>query len=356
MNHEHWMQLALTEARRGLGLTSPNPPVGAVIVSHDKVLATGWHRGAGLPHAEAEALAAVGAGRQLLLSQATLYITLEPCSTVGRTPACVDAILASGIRHVVWGADDPNPAHAGRAAGLLREAGCEVVTGVCRVEAELLITAFAKTMRTRRPWVIMKAGMSLDGRITRPEGEGQWLTSEQARLAAMQLRVEVDAIVVGAETVRRDNPALTIRGAQVPPGKMQPWRVVLSRSGDLPERGQVFRDAWKERTLVRCGVPLDEVMVELAGMGCCTVLIEGGGKVHAEALSVGLVDEVIFYIAPLLAGQGLPVVHGDFFAGGSVPLRYVSVVPVGPDLCVRALVVRAAEEPVVQEVAQSVWI
>ncbi len=328
---ETWMLLALGNARRGVGLTSPNPAVGAVLVNDDRLVSTGWHRKAGGPHAEIEALRGQDA------RGGTLYVTLEPCSSHGKTPPCTDAIITAGVRRVVWGADDPNPKHAGRARKLLTAAGIKVRRGVLQTPCEELIAPFAKLITTGLPYVIAKAGLSLDGRITRPPGESRWLTGESARADAMKLRARCDAIIVGAETVRRDNPALTLRGPDIPKEKPQPWRVVLTRSGSLPEDAQIFTDAHRKRTLVMRDQSLTEVLQSLAARGAMTVLIEGGGTVLARAFSGQLVDEAVLYFAPLIAGAGRPVVDGTVWTGGSVPLRIVSTEMLDGDVKLRAL-------------------
>ena len=212
MDDEKFMRAALREARRGVGRTSPNPAVGAVIVRGGRVVARGFHRCAGMPHAEIEAMTALknprlGAGRRI-------YVTLEPCSTHGRTPPCVEAIVRGGFARVVIGAIDPNPAHAGRGGELLRGAGIEVKTGVLEDECRELNVAFNKWIVTGLPFVIAKAALSLDGRLTRPPGEGQWLSNAASRADAHRLRASVDAILVGAGTVRADNPRLTVRACR----------------------------------------------------------------------------------------------------------------------------------------------
>jgi len=331
---EQWMRRALDEARRGHGLTSPNPCVGAVVVKDEVLLGRGWHRKAGGPHAEVEAL------RGLDARGATVYITLEPCSTRGRTPPCVDALIAAGVARVVWGVDDPNPQHSGRAAEFLTAAGIIVNTGVLQDECGEMIAPFAKLITTGLPWVIAKAGMSLDGRITRPAGEGRWITGEAARADAMRLRAQCDAIIIGAETLRRDDPALTLRGPDIPPEKLQPWRIILTNSGDLPSGAKVFTDEHRDRTLVMRDQPLDAVLHDLAGRGVMSVLIEGGGTVLAHAFSSGLVDEVTFYTAPVIAGTGRSVVDAASFSGGSIALRFTGTEMTGPDLKLRARVIR----------------
>lgn len=292
---EKFMRAALAEARKGLGLTSPNPAVGAVIVSGGRVLSRGHHRAAGGPHAEIEAL------RQLRKpwphDAATLYVTLEPCSTTGRTPPCTEAIVASGLRRVVIGAIDPNLRHAGRGVELLKSAGIEVISGVLPNECTALNPGYNKWIQTGRPYVIAKCAMSLDGRLSRPPGESQWLTSPATRRDVHSLRAQVDAILIGAETLRRDNPRLTARGGKA--GR-QPWRVVLTRSGDVPKTARLFTDRFAERTLVFRNKSLAEVLAELGQREVSSVLIEGGGKVLGEALDARLVDRFEIYYAPLL--------------------------------------------------------
>jgi len=246
---EKWMRVALREARKGVRWTSPNPAVGAVIVSaRGRMLAKGWHRAAGCAHAEIEALG--GLARPGLARGATLVVTLEPCSTHGRTPPCVEAIIEAGIARVIVGAIDPNPAHAGRGLKRLRGAGIEVEAGVLEAEAAGLNRGFNKWIVTGRPLVIAKCALSLDGRITRLPEEGRWLTSERSRADAHRVRAGVDAILVGAGTVRDDNPRLTVRGVRGLKGGRQPWRVVLAGAEELPAGAHLLTDEHKNRTLV----------------------------------------------------------------------------------------------------------
>lgn len=305
MQDEEFMRAALAEARRGLGHTSPNPAVGAVIVRGGKIVARGYHHRAGLPHAEIEALRALP--KPALAKGATIYVTLEPCSTHGRTPPCVNAIIAAGFRRVVIGAIDPNPAHAGRGVEILRAAGIAVTSGVLETECRALNAAFNHWIVTKLPLVIAKAGMSLDGRLTRPPGEGQWLTNATARKDAHQLRAQVDAILVGAETVRRDNPRLTVRGVR---GARQPWRIVMTRSGNLPKDAHLFTDEHRERTLVYRGKSLRAVLRDLGKRQITSVMIEGGGGVLGEAFDRRLVQRAHFYVAPLLCGGPAVVLSG----------------------------------------------
>ena len=291
-----FLQAALVEAKRGVGRTSPNPAVGAVIVRDEEIIGSGWHRRAGLAHAEVEALASLP--DRSLARGTTLYVTLEPCSTPGRTPPCTEAILEAGIRRVVIGTLDPNPAHAGRGVEILRAAGVEV-TVVEMDECRRLNLAFNHWIVTRMPWVIAKAGMSLNGRLVRPSGG--WITNKTSRADAHQLRAQVDAILIGGGTIRADNPQLTVRGVPME-DRPQPWRVVVSRSGNLPPESTVFTDEYRDRTLVFTGLSLREVLAELGRREITSVMIEGGIQMLGMAFDERLVNQICFYIAPLLLG------------------------------------------------------
>ena len=345
MDDEQYMRAALRQASLGVGFTSPNPAVGAVIVRGGRIVARGWHRRAGLPHAEIEALR--GLRSPTLARGATMYVTLEPCSTHGRTPPCVDAIIAAGLRRVVVAAVDPNPRHRGRGLELLQRAGVEVTSGVLAADAEALNPGFNKWIATGLPWVIAKAGLSLDGRLTRPPGEGQWLTSEASRRDAQQLRLRADAILVGANTVRTDNPRLTVRGIPRAEEKVQPWRVVLTRGQrPLPRRAHLFTDAARDRTLVFTRKPLRTVLRTLArDHGVTTVLIEGGMRLLGEAFDRRLVDEVCFYLAPLTCGGPVFAVGGTGVAASAeaVRIRNPQYRRIGNDLKMSGWVDRAGE-------------
>ncbi len=305
MTDAHWMQLALNAARLGIGKTAPNPPVGAVIVKHAQLLGSGWHRAAGQAHAEREALAdALRKHGPDAVNGATLYVTLEPCSTHGRTPPCTQAIIEAGITRVVYACVDPNKDHAGRADALLENAGVKVTRGVLNEDAQKILRPFLKVREQGLPWVIWKCAMSLDGRITRPPGEGQWLTGPLARADVQALRASVDAIITSGETVRRDKPALTIREPHLLEGRLQPWRVVVTDFPDsLPEDAPLFTDEWKARTLIRPRHGLAKMLARLASeQGVLTVMIEAGGVFSAALFEQGLIDEVVIYYAPLLCG------------------------------------------------------
>lgn len=326
--HAKFMRVALAEARKGLGHTSPNPAVGAILVSRGKVVARGFHHAAGEPHAEIECLRNYG---NPITAEHVLYVTLEPCSTTNRTPPCVDAILAAGVRHVVVGAIDPNPAHAGRGLELLRNAGVTVQSGVMAEECARLNEAFNKWIVAGIPFVIAKCGLSLDGRLTRPPGETRWLTGAAARRDAHALRANVDAILIGAETLRQDNPRLTVRGLA---GARQPRRVVLTRSGELPREAHLFTDKFAAQTLVYRQRALPDVLTELGRQQITSVLIEGGGEVLGEAFDARLVDKVQFYLAPLLTGGSVPAVagRGAPLASGAGWLQRTEFERFGPDI------------------------
>ncbi|MCF7838782.1 MAG: bifunctional diaminohydroxyphosphoribosylaminopyrimidine deaminase/5-amino-6-(5-phosphoribosylamino)uracil reductase RibD [Candidatus Marinimicrobia bacterium] len=358
-----WMTLALEWARRGEGLTRPNPPVGAVLVRGNQLVGAGFHRRAGGPHAEREALRAAGAAAR----GATLYVTLEPCSTHGRTPPCTDAILAAGIRRVVVSVADPNPRHAGAGLRLLAAAGLAVECGVCAAEGQALIEPFARWILTGRPWLTLKLGLSLDARLADRSGHSQWITGPAARRQAQSLRRRCDAILVGAGTVCADNPRLTPRPAH---GRA-PWRVIVDSQGRSPRTAHVFCDADANRTILattrRCPlerraayarhgaeiwllpqqrgrVDLAVLMERLGQRGCLHVMAEGGGELAARLMRARLVDEWWAFWAPcVIGGDGVPALGGAGWLMKDLPRwQWQSVERVGPDLWARLRPVTAA--------------
>jgi len=324
------MHAALNEAKKALGQTSPNPAVGAILVIDNRIVAKGHHRGAGRDHAEIECLRDFAAP---VPAQATLYVTLEPCSTAGRTAPCTDAILKAGVRSVVVGARDVNPRHSGKGIMQLRNAGVTVREGILADDCARLNEAFNKWIVSGRPFVIAKCGMSLDGRLTRPAGEPRWITGRSARRHAHELRARVDAILVGAETVRVDNPRLTVRGMR---RARQPWRVVLTRSGKLPRRAHLFSDRLASRTLISKGKSLATVLKNLGKRGITSVLIEGGGEVLGQAVNARLIDKVQVYLGAILTGG--PVIafpgRGAENALNGLRLRDVSYQRIGQSICI----------------------
>ena len=327
---ERFMRAALREARRGLGLTSPNPAVGAVLVIGGKIVARGHHRRAGAPHAEVECLSGFG---HAVPKNATLYVTLEPCSTTGRTGPCTNAIIEAGVKQLVIGGPDPNPKHAGRGIDQLRQAGVDVRVGILSDECRALNESYNKWIQTGVPFVIAKCGMSLDGRLTAPPSESRWLTSALSRRHAHELRAQVDAILIGAETIRSDDPRLTLRGKR---DATQPWRVVLSRSGKLPRQARVFTDRFAARTLVYDKTKLDELLRDLGRKQITSVLIEGGGDILGQALDLRLIDKIQIYVAPLLTGGPTIAFAGNGAGSTTAAMRLnrISYEKIGGDVCV----------------------
>lgn len=313
-----WMRQALALACRAEGLTRPNPPVGALVVKNGRRIGQGFHRKAGGPHAEVYALRQAGDAAR----GATLYVTLEPCSTHGRTPPCTDAIVRAGIARVVVGTADPNPRHAGQGLRLLRKAGIPVEVGACADDAAVLIAPFACLMLRHRPFFTLKLGLSLDGRIADHTHSSRWITGPEARNVVQTMRRASDAVMVGAGTVRHDNPSLWPR----PDGRRNPWRIVVARIGSLPLSAQVFTDEHAARTIVAapsgwqpaCArkirqagaavleLPADRFLPALARalgqLGILHVLCEGGGILAGELLHARLADELCIFQSPLLLG------------------------------------------------------
>jgi diaminohydroxyphosphoribosylaminopyrimidine deaminase/5-amino-6-(5-phosphoribosylamino)uracil reductase len=325
-----FMRAALHEAKKALGRTSPNPAVGAVLVIDNRIMARGHHREAGSDHAEIECLRNFGAR---VPRRATLYVTLEPCSTAGRTAPCTDAIIKAGIKNVVVGTTDVNPRHSGKGIKRLRNAGITVRKNIFSNECAQINEAFNKWIVTRCPFVIAKCGMSLDGRLTRPVGEPVWITDSSARRHARGLRERVDAVLVGAETVRADNPRLTVRGTR---RARQPWRVVLTRSGKLPRRARLLSDRFASRTLIYRDKSLAAVLKDLGKQGITSVLIEGGGEVLGQALDAHLIDKVQLYLGPIFSGG--PVIafpgQGAENTASALHLRCVSYRRIGRSICI----------------------
>ena len=314
--HQQWMQHALQLARHGLGLTSPNPPVGAVIVLNGEVLGEGFHEVAGEAHAERRAIAdAYARGNGHLLPGATIYVTLEPCSSVGRTGACTDAIIQEKLGRVVYGSTDPDLRHQGRADALLQAQGIEVCPGVYKDACDHFLRSWFHAIQTGRPWVTAKVATTLDGRMTRRQNF--WLSGVETLRHAHQLRLESDAILIGGNTLRTDNPALTIRTPlQTPsPRKQQPWRVVLTNNMlSLPPMATLFTDEHKERTLLWENVKDFRVLLNelYTRYGVVNLMLECGGRLLRRFLEEGLVNEWMQSISPMVGAGPDFLVPGDF--------------------------------------------
>ncbi|MBM4125019.1 MAG: bifunctional diaminohydroxyphosphoribosylaminopyrimidine deaminase/5-amino-6-(5-phosphoribosylamino)uracil reductase RibD [Nitrospira sp.] len=361
------MALALRLAAKGQGQTSPNPMVGAVVVRGGRIVGTGYHRRAGEPHAEVLALKAAGSRSQ----GATLYVTLEPCChDRKRTPPCVPALIASDLRRVVVAMRDPNPKVSGKGIGLLRRAGLDVTVDCLRDEAERLNAIYCHWRRTGYPFVVLKAAMTLDGKIATAGGASQWITGREARRHAHRLRSQMDAILVGANTVLQDDPRLTVRLAG-PTQRRQPLRVILDSRLRIPLTARVFsprtRSGADMGTLVATTplvpksrrqrltqkgvsvlvlpslnkqVSLRACLRRLAQQDISSVLIEGGSRVNASALQSGLVNRLVLYVAPLLLGgqDAKSVIGGESPAHltQAIPLSNWHVRRIGRDLLIEA--------------------
>ncbi len=323
---EKFLKLAIDEAIKALGRTSPNPCVGAVIVKDGQVVATGYHKKAGTPHAEVHALRRAGDKAQ----GATLYVTLEPCNHTGRTPPCSHAVAKCGINRVVVGMLDPNPLVSGSGIQYLLDHKIEVTSGILEAECRRINEPYLKYITTGLPQVVLKAGISLDGRLSYKKGESGWITGPESLEMVHKARNRFDAILVGRNTVTIDNPSLTTRLSKGE-GK-DPVRVILDTNLSLSKTSKVLHLSSESYTWVFCGktvsqhgiaelqssgvkvtqVPCDQyglldltsILEKLAEEGLISLLVEGGGKVHSSFLQQRLADKVYLFYAPIVAGSG----------------------------------------------------
>lgn len=372
-NHDiRYMQRALELARKGVGLASPNPLVGAVLVKENKIIGEGFHQYQWRDHAEVVALKSLGQG-VIAAEGATLYVNLEPCSITGRTGPCTEAILRAKVCRVVAAMEDPNPAVTGGGFARLREAGIEVQTGICEAEAKRLNEAFACWITRRRPLVTLKSAMTLDGQLAHTssrkgdKGKREWITSRESRAEVHRMRHAADALVTGIGTVLADDPLLTDRSGALRRRKL--LRVILDSRLRLPLKSKLVKtadddllvvtiarpDTARARALSKAGVEimqvrgrrghpdLKRVLDELGKRELLSVLLEAGTKLNSAALEAGLVDRMVLFYAPQIAG------HADApfarLAGGSggknaktANLQNVSVQQFGPDLAVEGTV------------------
>jgi len=371
-----FMRLALQLAKRGSGSVSPNPMVGAVLVKRGKIIGRGWHRRAGLPHAEIEALRD-SQKRGHNPRGATLYVTLEPCCTHGRTPPCTDAIIAAGIKCVVIGATDPNPKHAGKGFRILRRAEIEVVRGILAGECADLNECYNHWIVHRTPFVTVKAAMTLDGKIATAGGESKWITGEKARAHGMKLRQGSDAILVGINTILADNPSLTARSqkSEVRSRNKNPRlrRIILDSLARTPLGAKVVVDEFAALTTIvvskvasknrlaalakrvnvviapsanspfeirHLKLDLRWLLKRLGSEHVTNLLVEGGGEVNASFLFAGLAQRVEFFYAPKILGgrfsrKGVAG-EGAKSLSEVIQLRDIEWKRLGPDLLLTA--------------------
>jgi diaminohydroxyphosphoribosylaminopyrimidine deaminase / 5-amino-6-(5-phosphoribosylamino)uracil reductase len=364
------MARAIELAARATGRTSPNPLVGAVLVAGDTIVGEGFHLRAGEPHAEAVALLQAGDAAR----GADLYVNLEPCPHQGRTPPCAEAIIRAGVARVFAAMEDPNPKVSGRGFARLREAGVQVRVGLLAAEAGLLNEVYCTNMRTGLPYVTLKVGMSLDGKTATRTGDARWITGEASRRKVHEMRNTVDAVLVGIGTILADDPELTTRlpGADC----RHPDRVVIDSHLRIPNRARVLGHRNRGRTILIAGphapearvrelrelgaevvavdggerrVDLRIVVERLYALGITSVLIEGGAEIAASSLDSGIVDKLVFFIAPLLIGgrEAPPVIGGRGVGplADATRLRDVRWSAMGDDIMVEGTVGRTPCSP-----------
>ncbi|OKL36615.1 bifunctional diaminohydroxyphosphoribosylaminopyrimidine deaminase/5-amino-6-(5-phosphoribosylamino)uracil reductase RibD [Domibacillus mangrovi] len=351
MQDNYYMNIALTLAKGAAYQTSPNPPVGAVVVKDGRIIGMGAHLKAGEAHAEVAALTMVGDHAK----GADIYVTLEPCAHFGKTPPCADLIIEKGIRRVFIAAVDPNPLVGGKGIDKMRAAGIDVTTGICEKEAHTLLAPFFQFIQTKRPYITIKTAVTADGKTAAYTGHSRWITSDAAREDVHLLRSQHDAILTGIGTVLIDNPLLTSR---LPRGGKNPIRVLLDTHLRVPVDFHIIQNkeaktiifcasdaqTKKQRALEDAGVTIirlpnmsvDAVLDELGKMDIMTLLVEAGAEINASFLDSGSFNKLIMYVAPkLIGGKSAPSSFGGL--GRSVmtealPIEFTSVEMIGPDL------------------------
>ena len=340
-NDIHFMQFALESAKRGEGRVEPNPMVGCVLVQNGRIVGKGFHKRYGGPHAEVEAIRNAGEAAQ----GATAYVTLEPCSHHGKTPPCTEAILAAGIRRVIVAMKDPNPQVDGRGLKFLRNAGLEVRENVLEEKARYLLAPYLTLLEKRRPWIVAKWAMTLDGRTASRTGSSRWISGEESRLIVHRIRARMDGILVGAGTVRADDPSLTVRLPEGESFPRVPLRIVLDSRADISMESRLMRTADKTPTLIVIGSGVEPEKIKMLQETGCEVLrvesetgdkeiryrkqietllehlgkrkttnllVEGGSRIFGLLFDARLIDEVHVFIAPKMIGgaEAAPVIGG----------------------------------------------
>lgn len=352
-----YMDRALLLAARGRGRTSPNPMVGCVAVSGNEIVGEGYHEYAGGPHAEVNAFRDIPPERRKRL---TVYVTLEPCAHEGKTPPCVDFLLQEDIVRVVIAMEDPNPLTRGKSMAKLRDAGVQVDVGCCEAEARALNEVFVKYITTGRPFVIAKCGMTLDGKIASHTGHSKWITCEASRERVHEIRSQVDGILVGSRTVMVDDPSLTCRLSNGV--RKDPTRIILDAGAYLDSKRRIFQLTSEAKTWVAVsedrdypgadavirvprgdgGVDMAALMTELGQREITSLLIEGGGTTLASAFSAGVVDKVMFFVAPKILGgrDAITPVEGPGFStvDEAIQLERMTAAAIGEDILIEAYV------------------
>ncbi len=367
MDDKRFMKMALDLAKKGQGFTSPNPMVGAVIVNDGEVVGKGYHQSAGKAHAEVDAIDDAGA----LAKDATLYVTLEPCNHTGRTPPCTEKVIAAGIRRIVVAMNDPNPNVKGGGSDYLKSRGINVTVGVCEDQAKRLNEVYIKYVSTKRPFSIAKCAATLDGRIATRTGDSRWVTGEESRKYVHQLRHAVDAIMVGINTVKKDDPSLTTRLTNRMENfkGLDPTRIILDTHLRISEKAKLLQLDSDSDTIIVTGhsvsgdkkagiekqgariiespvkdglIDLDRLMDRLGTLGITSLLIEGGSSVIASALSAGIVDKIIFFFAPKILGgdDGVPICKGAGAAlmSSCIPVKDIHVRQFGDDVMIEGYI------------------
>ncbi len=363
MDDKYFMKMALSLAKKGEGFTSPNPMVGAVIVKDGRVVGKGYHRAVGGSHAEVNAINDAGS----FAKDATLYLTLEPCNHTGRTPPCTVKILDAGIRRVVVAMNDPNPDVKGGGINYLKSRRINVALGICEDEAKKLNEAFIKYVKTKRPFVTIKCAATLDGRIATRTGDARWVSGEESRIFVHKLRHANDAIMVGIDTIKKDDPSLTTRLKDM--NSLDPTRIILDTNLSISEEAKVLQlDSDSDTVIITGGsvsedkkagiegrgakviksavkdglIDLDPLMDRLGILGITSLLIEGGSRVIASALAAGIVDKVIFFYAPKILGgdDGVPVCKGPGpdLMSDCISVKNINVRRFGDDIMIEGYV------------------
>ena len=358
-----YMKMAIRLARKAKGLTSPNPMVGAVIVNNRKIISTGYHKKAGMAHAEMDALEKI----KNKTNKSILYVNLEPCSHYGKTPPCTDKIIESGIiKRVVIGMEDPNPLVSGNGIKKLLDAGIKVDAGVCNKESVLLNEVFIKYITSKMPFVLLKSAITLDGKIATVKGKSKWITCGKSRQYVHKLRAEYDAVLAGIGTVIKDNPELTVRDYKV---AKNPVRIVIDSKGRIPIKSKVLNNQNTAKTIIAAAgkipekkleslkkknieiiickskddrVDLKDLLKKLGKKGITSILLEGGGELNASFLQEKLVDKLNIFIAPKIIGgkkaPGFVLGNGFESLNDAYQLTKIKVKHFGDDILLEAYI------------------